>query len=176
MNNIKILSLIFLAVLSIKYIGAQNNTSQNPRYLSLYIDNDLLAGRDRCFTGGLKLSWMSKTITQAEQKSWLNWIPFIKRPGPQRAISLSLSQHIYTPDDIAASDLIEDDRPYAGIIYLSLGVHSRTRDAQDFMERNQKMILGVATAVLLLFGVIGGCLYGFLWEYQTKRRGGRKVD
>ena len=34
----------------------------------------------------------------------------------------------------------------------------------------------ISIGVLLLFGVVGGCLYGFLWEYQTKRRGGRKVD
>lgn len=34
----------------------------------------------------------------------------------------------------------------------------------------------ISIGVLLLFGVIGGCLYGFLWEYQTKRRGGGKVD
>ena len=34
----------------------------------------------------------------------------------------------------------------------------------------------ISIGVLLLFGVIGGCVYGFLWEYQTKRRGGRKQD
>ena len=34
----------------------------------------------------------------------------------------------------------------------------------------------ISIGVLLLFGVVGGCLYGFLWEYQTKRRGGRKGD
>jgi hypothetical protein len=33
----------------------------------------------------------------------------------------------------------------------------------------------ISLGVLLLFGVIGGCLYGFLWEYQTKRRGGQKA-
>lgn len=77
---------------------------------------------------------MSDTIMSAEQKSWLNWIPFIKQPGHQRAVSLSMGQHIYTPDDLTVSDLIEVDRPYAGIIYLSLGVHSRTPDVQDFME------------------------------------------
>ena len=32
----------------------------------------------------------------------------------------------------------------------------------------------ISIGLLLLFGVVGGCLYGFLWEYQTKRRGGRK--
>lgn len=134
LNNLKILALIALAALPFKYVSAQPNTPPSPRYLSLYIDNDQFAGSDRCFTGGLKLSWMSNTIKKAEQKSWLNWIPFIKQPGPQRAISLSWGQQLYTPDDLAASDLIEDDRPYAGIIYLSLGFHSRTHDAQDFME------------------------------------------
>ena len=34
----------------------------------------------------------------------------------------------------------------------------------------------ITLGVLLFFGVIGGCIYGFLWEYQTKRRGGRKED
>jgi hypothetical protein len=34
----------------------------------------------------------------------------------------------------------------------------------------------ISLGALLLFGVIGGCLYGFLWEYQTKRRGGRRRD
>jgi hypothetical protein len=34
----------------------------------------------------------------------------------------------------------------------------------------------ISLGILLLFGAIGGCLYGFLWEYQTKRRGGRRVD
>jgi hypothetical protein len=28
---------------------------------------------------------------------------------------------------------------------------------------------------LLIMGVVGSCIYGLLWEYQTKRRGGRKV-
>jgi uncharacterized membrane protein len=34
----------------------------------------------------------------------------------------------------------------------------------------------VSLGILLLFGAIGGCLYGFLWAYQTKRRGGRRLD
>jgi hypothetical protein len=29
---------------------------------------------------------------------------------------------------------------------------------------------------LLLCGVVSGCLFGLLVEYQTKRRGGRKVE
>ena len=35
--------------------------------------------------------------------------------------------------------------------------------------------LTISIAVLLALGIIGGLLYGLLWEYQAKRRGGRKV-
>ena len=41
---------------------------------------------------------------------------------------------------------------------------------------SNSMEVTVALSVFLLFGAIGGALYGFLWEYQTKRRGGRRVD
>lgn len=41
---------------------------------------------------------------------------------------------------------------------------------------SHSMEVTLALGLLLLFGAIGGALYGFLWEYQTKRRGGRKVD
>jgi hypothetical protein len=34
----------------------------------------------------------------------------------------------------------------------------------------------VSIAALLLSGVIVGAVFGLLWEYQTKRRGGRKED
>ena len=34
----------------------------------------------------------------------------------------------------------------------------------------------ISIGVFLLFFVVGGCIYGFLWETQTKRRDGRKVD
>jgi hypothetical protein len=34
----------------------------------------------------------------------------------------------------------------------------------------------ISLGVLLLAGVVAGCLYGLLWESQTKRRGGKKVD
>jgi lipid A 3-O-deacylase len=170
MKNLKILALISLAVLPLKYVGAQTNAYQSPRYLSIYIENDQFAGRDRCFTGGLKISWMSKTVKKAEQKSWLNWIPFIKQSGPQRAISLSLGEHIYTPDDLTASDLIEDDRPYAGIIYLSLGVHSRTHNVQDFMEFTLG-IVGPATGAEQIQSFIHELIGGVDpqgWQHQLK--------
>jgi len=34
----------------------------------------------------------------------------------------------------------------------------------------------ISLGVFFLFCIIGGCLFGLFLEYQTKRRGGRKVD
>ena len=34
----------------------------------------------------------------------------------------------------------------------------------------------ISIGILLMLGVIGGLLYGLLWEYQTKRRGGQKRE
>jgi len=34
----------------------------------------------------------------------------------------------------------------------------------------------ISIGILLVLGVIGGLLYGLLWEYQTKRRGGLKKE
>jgi hypothetical protein len=41
---------------------------------------------------------------------------------------------------------------------------------------SHSMEVTIALGLLLLFGPIGGALYGFLLEYQKKRRGGRRVD
>ena len=41
---------------------------------------------------------------------------------------------------------------------------------------SHSMEVTIALGILLLLGAIGGSLYGFLWEYQTKKRGGRRVD
>jgi hypothetical protein len=172
MKSLKILALISFTLLSLKYLSAQSNSFQNPRCFSIYVDNDQLAGRDRCFTGGLKLSWMSNTIAQAEKKSWLNWIPFIKRPGPQTAISLSMGQNIYTPDDLTRSDVIENDRPYAGVLYLSLAVHSRTQDVQDFMELTLGIVgpaSGAAEVQRSVHDLFGGAdPQG--WQHQLKNQ------
>lgn len=170
LKKLKILTLISLAILPFSYLSAQPVAPPNPRYFSVHLDNDQFAGRDCSFTGGLKLSWMSDTVVEAEQKSWLNWIPFIKRPGPQRTISLSLGQHIYTPSDLTASDLIETDRPYAGIIYLSLGVHSRTQNSQDFLEFTMGIVGPAAGAEQVqrsLHEVFGGTEPRG-WQHQLK--------
>jgi hypothetical protein len=67
-------------------------------------------------------------------------LPFVNEPGFQRALSLSLGQNIYTPEDLKQRDLIEDDRPYAGITYLALGFHSKNARRMDSLEFDLGMV------------------------------------
>jgi len=90
-----------ILVLSVSALFGQGKGSRFTGTFSLYIENDAVAGTDHGYTSGLKFTWVSS-----------------------RLISLSFGQNIYTPQDIDRSDLIEDDRPYAGISYIGIGFHS----------------------------------------------------
>jgi len=47
---------------------------------------------------------------------------------------VSIGQNIYTPEDIESSEVIEEDRPYAGITYLGIGFHSKSNSRMDTLE------------------------------------------
>ncbi|MDL1968686.1 MAG: lipid A deacylase LpxR family protein [Deltaproteobacteria bacterium] len=64
----------------------------------------------------------------------INRLPFVNEPGFQRTISISIGQNIYTPENIIQSDLIQYDRPYAGITYFAIGFHSKNNCRMDTLE------------------------------------------
>jgi len=101
---------------------------------SFYFGNDTFAGTDRCFTGGFKLTWMSGNLKNYKENPWLKWLPFVKKPEFLHSISLSLGENIFTPDNIRRSDLTKEDRPYAGFLYLAIGVHSKSKLRLDTLE------------------------------------------
>jgi lipid A 3-O-deacylase len=124
---------------------SEERTSSSSGTVSIYIENDAFAGSDRDYTSGVKLSWTSGWIPAPEtesdeqdRKGWvastLNILPFFKKPGDQRAFSILIGQAIYTPEDLERSDLILDDRPYAGYTYLGLAAHRATRKIMDTIE------------------------------------------
>jgi lipid A 3-O-deacylase len=94
--------------------------AQNRGALSFHLENDVFAGTDRYYTSGVKLTWIS---------------PFLSRD----AISVSVGQNIYTPYEIEREDLIENDRPYAGISYFSLALQRKRDREMDTFE----FLLGV---------------------------------
>lgn len=87
-------------------------------------ENDLLAGTDRYYTNGVRLSYTSPGLRQripwaADALEWL--YPF--DPGADAWLRVSLGQSMFTPGDIEVSELIVDDRPYAGWLYAGFALN-----------------------------------------------------
>ncbi len=120
--------------------------------LSLYFENDLFAETDQNYTNGIRLSLVSPDLSSFDERFIDN--PAIQtffrslnkrlkklHPSPRdgstsRRVVLSLGQTIYTPETIDVSELLEDERPYAGWLYLGVAYHARTRagDSVDQLE------------------------------------------
>lgn len=105
--------------------------------VSARMDNDLLAQRDEGYSSGLQLTLVSPNLRDFTDDAclpamarWVNrglgWLN--GRDADARNMLLRITQGIYTPRDRYRSDLIVDDRPYAGILTLALGYNTRHGD------------------------------------------------
>ena len=103
----------------------KTDDSNRPAWtVNLYVENDLFSETDQDYTSGIRMSWVSPDladyIESDELPSWVKSInkrlTFFHRSheGLQRNVIVSVGQQIYTPQDLNRTDLIEDDRPYAG--------------------------------------------------------------
>lgn len=113
--------------------------------LSFHFENDLFADTDQQYTNGIKLTAVSPELRSAFRErddlpEWLenllplSTVPFSTEGGVARTFAFSLGQNIYTPQDTARRDLVRDDRPYAGWLYLATTFQTRTEDRQDTFE------------------------------------------
>ena len=124
-------------------ILAEDQKAREASTLTLYIENDSIGigNTDRYYTHGTKLSWISQDLSKYRDLVTVPWmhrlierLPDLNDPENQRTVSISLGQNIYTPEDHQRTDVIKDDRPYAGITYLGLGLHSRNQQHMDTFE------------------------------------------
>lgn len=81
-------------------------------------------GTDRYFTNSLKVGIISDRLPIFSE--WLE-----DSLEEEAVYYLTLSQEMYTPEDITRKELIKNDRPYAGWTYMSLGF---SRGADDEIE------------------------------------------
>lgn len=109
---------------------------------SFTLENDLTADTDKNYTSGIKLNWISPDLTRFRDSNalpqWslplINALPLINEPGLQRNVGISLGQKLYTPDRIESRALIEEDRPYAGWLYMGAAFHNKNVRKLDTME------------------------------------------
>jgi lipid A 3-O-deacylase len=107
--------------------------SREFKTFTFYVENDIFAGTDKQYTGGFKLTWSRHGLSTFPEDAWLHsWLyPVVNRlgfentPETENALTFSIGQSVYTPGDIQETELIRDDRPYAGITYIEIGFHRK---------------------------------------------------
>ena len=96
--------------------------------VNLSWDNDFLTGKDRGYTNGVRLSYLTDSAEGADSSSGrfarvlrdeLVPLPGIGSSASKHAVTVSLRQLMVTPEDITVEDPQFDDIPYAGHLSLS---------------------------------------------------------
>lgn len=102
-------------------------------------ENDIFAGEDNGYTNGVQYSYLSP---ESDIPAWIESaaasFPLFS-DGGRRRYGFAVGQSMFAPDDLLRSDLIADDRPYAGFLYGSVGILSDTGMRLD----NLQLTLGV---------------------------------
>lgn len=128
-------------------IHAAERGAKDYETFTIYFENDTFFDSDYLYTNGFKLSWTSADLENYRDQSgvgaWAHSLsanqPFAMDQEDSHFVSISLGQNIYTPEDTESSEVVKDDRPYAGLLYLSLGYSARSSKRSHAWE----VILGV---------------------------------
>ncbi|MCK9264800.1 MAG: lipid A deacylase LpxR family protein [Deltaproteobacteria bacterium] len=136
---------IFIAVIALCFrasVCAGYESDLQGGTFTFYQENDFYTGTDRDYTNGIKISWISPDLNNFRDDphlpSWshamIDSMPFEAGDHFLKTVSLSVGQNIYTPENIRRLDYNPDDRPYAGISYISVGFHSRNARIMNTWE------------------------------------------
>ncbi|MEX2489712.1 MAG: lipid A deacylase LpxR family protein, partial [Pseudomonadales bacterium] len=124
--------------------------------LNLYFENDLFSRTDLGYTNGVRASWVSPDLSDyINDPNLPEWLKSVNkglsffnevRDGQKRNLIFSIGHNLFTPEDFTREDLIEDDRPYAGWLFASIGYQTRNDLQLDTLEAS--------------FGVVGPAALG----------------
>ena len=125
------------------------------------LENDLFAGTDQNYTNGIVLTLVSHDIPGRPQPKCLPFpirlhAQLIQYINPQfwadadtsedmQNVVIRLGQSRYTPEDLTRKDLIVDDRPYAGLLYMGQAWNRRQHKPDSSREKldTREITLGV---------------------------------
>lgn len=125
------------------------------------LENDLFTGTDQNYTNGVAFTLVSHDIAGKLQPECLpmpvrlhaELIKFMnpdfwsdpENPAHTQNVVVKFGQSMFTPKDFARTDLIPDDRPYAGLLYMGLSWNRRKHEPQTNLEMldTREITLGV---------------------------------
>ncbi len=147
-------------------VGAGDcSVEETPRFRggTARLENDLFTGTDQNYTNGVAFTLVSHDIPgtlrseclpapirlHAQLIQFMNpgfWADTANSAATQNVV-VRFGQSIYTPEDKTRTDLITDDRPYAGLLYMGLAWNRRKHEpdlSREMLDTRE-----------ISFGVIG---------------------
>lgn len=117
---------------------------------TLVIENDRLSNTDRHYTNGIRLGYVSNAQGKNPgpvQTALRTIYPFaLKAEGRW---GFAVGQNMYAPEDLTRRDVVTNDRPYAGWLYVSPSLHIET--TRSMLGRE----FGVLDTIAIEIGVVG---------------------
>lgn len=105
----------------------------NKSFMTLGFENDIFFGTDRHYTSGVRFGYASKEGEPLWGLGKLaKVLPFVA-PSDKLRSQHSLSQYMYTPDDIEIADPPRTSRPYAGLLALDTTLIAQADDHMDMI-------------------------------------------
>lgn len=105
---------------------------------TLTIENDLLAGKDSGYTSGVGATWTHAGLASFADERVPGWLRavgsrlYISRiPGTLQAVSYTLEQLMQTPKDLTATQRLDGQLPYAGLLAWSARLHAWNATGTD---------------------------------------------
>lgn len=134
-------AVVLSAMLALVCTAAKASDTQGTFTASF--ENDLFTtGNDDNYTHGTQFTYVSDTYLPRWGAKIASLLPFMESSDDQRAI-FRMGQQIFTPKDIGREMLIENDRPYAGWLYISAGVLADSYKQSEIRHLDKlELILG----------------------------------
>jgi len=161
-------SILFLFILLIStpvFANCKADEEVSFRNYNFRIENDYFNNDDSNYTSGVILSGVTHDFKENIKNECLPIIArlhgkilsfidtdlFKKQEGNAKNLYFNISQLMYTPVDDKTSTIIKDDRPYAGLLSLGIGINERNRD--------QIKNIQILNTKELTLGIIGPASY-----------------
>ena len=111
--------------------------SDETMHMSIAWENDAIIDDDGGYTNGFVYSW-GRSIDEKTRPLWVEktsqWLPYPEIPSYREAVNYQIAHGIFTPSDIKTPVLIEDDRPYAGLLLASMNHYRFNADTAVHYE------------------------------------------
>lgn len=111
------------------------NRNEERNYLSLSVENDLIGGgTDQFYTSGVRLTYFNAGTDAPKAMEIIDTALPMFTINDTTSTFFTLGQNIFTPEDITIQANQDDDRPWAGFLYTSIGLVTAQENHLDELE------------------------------------------